>query len=173
MLRRPPRSTRTDTLFPYTTLFRSELRHPCAGHRRHQLGAVLGDAAGLVAAADHEAGDVLQEHERNAALRAELDEVRPFQRGFREQDAVVGEDADGIAPEMREAAYKGLAVERLEFLERAAVDQAGEHTAHLVGLAPVARDPALELGRFVVRLLRLAQLEHPALRAGHRGDAAP
>src|SRR3546814_1610127 len=27
MIRRPPRSTRTDTLFPYTTLFRS------AGHR--------------------------------------------------------------------------------------------------------------------------------------------
>src|SRR3546814_15046263 len=30
MLRRPPRSTRTDTLFPYTTLFRSSCRH----HRR-------------------------------------------------------------------------------------------------------------------------------------------
>src|SRR3546814_9903088 len=27
MLRRPPRSTRTDTLFPYTTLFRSESRN--------------------------------------------------------------------------------------------------------------------------------------------------
>src|SRR3546814_15873760 len=27
MLRRPPRSTRTDTLFPYTTLFRSLHRH--------------------------------------------------------------------------------------------------------------------------------------------------
>src|SRR3546814_16453399 len=27
MIRRPPRSTRTDTLFPYTTLFRSVLRH--------------------------------------------------------------------------------------------------------------------------------------------------
>src|SRR3546814_11626085 len=26
MIRRPPRSTRTDTLFPYTTLFRSENR---------------------------------------------------------------------------------------------------------------------------------------------------
>src|SRR3546814_18927045 len=26
MIRRPPRSTRTDTLFPYTTLFRSEYR---------------------------------------------------------------------------------------------------------------------------------------------------
>src|SRR3546814_8402054 len=26
MIRRPPRSTRTDTLFPYTTLFRSRLK---------------------------------------------------------------------------------------------------------------------------------------------------
>src|SRR3546814_4724774 len=30
MIRRPPRSTRTDTLFPYTTLFRS-VADPCAG----------------------------------------------------------------------------------------------------------------------------------------------
>src|SRR3546814_4550533 len=30
MIRRPPRSTRTDTLFPYTTLFRSHLIHPFA-----------------------------------------------------------------------------------------------------------------------------------------------
>src|SRR3546814_8228812 len=28
MIRRPPRSTRTDTLFPYTTLFRSSLGNP-------------------------------------------------------------------------------------------------------------------------------------------------
>src|SRR3546814_7010495 len=27
MIRRPPRSTRTDTLFPYTTLFRSACQH--------------------------------------------------------------------------------------------------------------------------------------------------
>src|SRR3546814_3593446 len=32
MIRRPPRSTRTDTLFPYTTLFRSEGAE--AVHRR-------------------------------------------------------------------------------------------------------------------------------------------
>src|SRR3546814_12429437 len=30
MIRRPPRSTRTDTLFPYTTLFRSVARQPRA-----------------------------------------------------------------------------------------------------------------------------------------------
>src|SRR3546814_8227418 len=33
IIRRPPRSTRTDTLFPYTTLFRSD-RHPAALLRR-------------------------------------------------------------------------------------------------------------------------------------------
>src|SRR3546814_18367681 len=30
MIRRPPRSTRTDTLFPYTTLCRSRRLPPCA-----------------------------------------------------------------------------------------------------------------------------------------------
>src|SRR3546814_3351211 len=41
MIRRPPRSTRTDTLFPYTTLFRSGRRHldQVADH----LGAQVGD----------------------------------------------------------------------------------------------------------------------------------
>src|SRR3546814_4386258 len=40
MIRRPPRSTRTDTLFPYTTLFRSRAQasmaraRPCPGSRR-------------------------------------------------------------------------------------------------------------------------------------------
>src|SRR3546814_9030650 len=36
MIRRPPRSTRTDTLFPYTTLFRSDDLGPPLGHRAHQ-----------------------------------------------------------------------------------------------------------------------------------------
>src|SRR3546814_4252650 len=45
MLRRPPRSTRTDTLFPYTTLFRSSQlfrrdgRPLCQSHRRRALHA--------------------------------------------------------------------------------------------------------------------------------------
>src|SRR3546814_5133642 len=36
MIRRPPRSTRTDTLFPYTTLFRSSA--PAAAPRRRAAG---------------------------------------------------------------------------------------------------------------------------------------
>src|SRR3546814_18868043 len=44
MIRRPPRSTRTDTLFPYTTLFRSQRldRTQCRGVR----GAARGGGAG-------------------------------------------------------------------------------------------------------------------------------
>src|SRR3546814_9041233 len=34
IIRRPPRSTRTDTLFPYTTLFRSRRAAVLAGHPR-------------------------------------------------------------------------------------------------------------------------------------------
>src|SRR3546814_5308919 len=41
MIRRPPRSTRTDTLFPYTTLFRSQARwsHHFASGSKLQLQA--------------------------------------------------------------------------------------------------------------------------------------
>src|SRR3546814_15519181 len=40
MILRPPRSTRTDTLFPYTTLFRSK-----AAWRRHDAVALIEDGA--------------------------------------------------------------------------------------------------------------------------------
>src|SRR3546814_18295951 len=38
MIRRPPRSTRTDTLFPYTTLFRAHRRRGGRSGRRGQSG---------------------------------------------------------------------------------------------------------------------------------------
>src|SRR3546814_5470851 len=40
MIRRPPRSTRTDTLFPYTTLFRSGF-YEAQGNRRLGYHAIL------------------------------------------------------------------------------------------------------------------------------------
>src|SRR3546814_13109953 len=43
MIRRPPRSTRTDTLFPYTTLFRSAQFYPSV----NLLGFIGLDALGL------------------------------------------------------------------------------------------------------------------------------
>src|SRR3546814_10235892 len=37
MIRRPPRSTRTDTLFPYTTLFRSSVAQTLAAKKRQRI----------------------------------------------------------------------------------------------------------------------------------------
>src|SRR3546814_11528085 len=48
MIRRPPRSTRTDTLFPYTTLFRSR----CLDGGRAALAGA--DADGLLDRADED-----------------------------------------------------------------------------------------------------------------------
>src|SRR3546814_13378421 len=85
MIRRPPRSTRTDTLFPYTTLFRS---HPEAargaslvgrpsphrrglplllGRRRHQRGA-LSRRPGRSPAARRRAADIRGDRRDDGAL---------------------------------------------------------------------------------------------------------
>src|SRR3546814_4782882 len=47
MLRRPPRSTRTDTLFPYTTLFRSDGRYPLDGALAAGVGSALAPSIGF------------------------------------------------------------------------------------------------------------------------------
>src|SRR3546814_11879471 len=44
MIRRPPRSTRTDTRFPYTTLFRSFSAVPTGGDAHGDLFAAHADA---------------------------------------------------------------------------------------------------------------------------------
>src|SRR3546814_13711920 len=50
MIRRPPRSTRTDTLFPYTTLFRSGRdAHSQGGRNRPSPRGASGHGAHLVA----------------------------------------------------------------------------------------------------------------------------
>src|SRR3546814_5392751 len=70
MIRRPPRPTRTDTLFPYPTLFRSRR------HRRRQLGCLRRDGGRL--GGERERGEQGQhgaDHKRNRAA-----EARAFRR---------------------------------------------------------------------------------------------
>src|SRR3546814_12175433 len=59
MIRRPPRSTRTDTLFPYTTLFRSpEIIWPkLTGAEAHANGRLLRQRGGYC---DNNAAGTLQ-----------------------------------------------------------------------------------------------------------------
>src|SRR3546814_16302884 len=62
MIRRPPRSTRTDTLFPYTTLFRSpqeSLKMPSEGATSPALRRVRAAAAGPHERAYSSAGERL------------------------------------------------------------------------------------------------------------------
>ncbi len=135
------------------------LRHLGGGHRGDELGAVLGDAAGLVFPPDHEAGDVLQEDQRDLALAAQLDEMRAFQRALREQDAVVGDDADGNAVDVREAGDERRAVARLELVEAGAIDDAGDHLADVVGGVQVGRHDAREFVGIVGWGLRRLQCD--------------
>src|SRR3546814_2512400 len=53
MIRRPPRSTRTDTLFPYTTLFRSQAEHQARQRRAHEVGKAARDQRLQAQPGDH------------------------------------------------------------------------------------------------------------------------
>src|SRR3546814_6404200 len=126
MIRRPPGSTRTDTLFPYTTLFRSSahrgvdfgstrLRDPQA-ERHILIGRQMGiERVGL-------------EHHRDAALRR-------WQRGD-----VARADADAAARQILEsrdrAQQRGLAAARGADDDRElAVGNVDRHVAQYLGLA--------------------------------------
>src|SRR3546814_3539642 len=61
MIRRPPRSTRTDTLFPYTTLFRSE------AFQSRQRGFRAG---GLRVRRLRDSGEFFASHRRREVIRA-------------------------------------------------------------------------------------------------------
>src|SRR3546814_20905665 len=77
MIRRPPRSTRTDTLFPYTTLFRSS-----RAYDRDRDGFVISGGGGVL---------VLEELEHAKARGAKIyGEVAAY--------AVTSDGADMVAP---------------------------------------------------------------------------
>src|SRR3546814_9331485 len=102
MIRRPPRSTRTDTLFPYTTLFRSII-----GKRglADQLGGCMHEDVDIV---DHTVRSVLHDllgiSEERLAL---FDEATPL---------------FGALPELDSMAVAGLLTE---------LERSEEHTSEL------------------------------------------
>src|SRR3546814_10019026 len=78
MIRRPPRSTRTDTLFPYTTLFRSVGAGQQLGQGAGRLDVAVPQLVGAVEV-DHPHPHGLGQHRE---LRA---------------DVAVADDAEGLA----------------------------------------------------------------------------
>src|SRR3546814_14588780 len=71
MIRRPPRSTRTDTLFPYTTLFRSAGSHHRSIGLEGRFDVEKADAVDLIDARRPEIGGAAEEDLRDL-LAAEL-----------------------------------------------------------------------------------------------------
>src|SRR3546814_12822830 len=72
MIRRPPRSTRTDTLFPYTTLFRSSEATGPRGWLRNRLETIDGTARIPVNALGARVGAVTRSVQNMAKLGGAL-----------------------------------------------------------------------------------------------------
>src|SRR3546814_6744853 len=69
MIRRPPRSTRTDTLFPYTTLFRSPLATGAVGRRSGAVGYLPDRLPAVAGDVDAQRADRGRIFDRTAAMR--------------------------------------------------------------------------------------------------------
>src|SRR3546814_16608870 len=106
MIRRPPRATRTDTRFPYTTLFRSgdlhgadrigRLQRP---HRHHQRAAERAGRLGLDAGAVHRhVGALVDMAQRNAVLD---------QRLFKRKRTADKEGDELVAPDLFQVRHLG------------------------------------------------------------------
>src|SRR3546814_7789847 len=121
MIRRPPRSTRTDTLFPYTTLCRSGVagQHRVVGHER-------GDLLVQVLLPVHALGDGLD------------DEVAVLE--LLQADFIVGRD-DGRAQRLRRQRRRAELAAVGDGLEHDAVRvRSEEHTSELQSLMRISYD---------------------------------
>src|SRR3546814_11677982 len=109
MIRRPPRSTRTDTLFPYTTLFRS-LFYALASEDSRPLRKQLELSRGIPATAqwanflrnhDELAIGRLQDEQKQAVFAAFGPEERmpAFGRGIRRRQIVRASGRERVCPE--------------------------------------------------------------------------
>src|SRR3546814_13934231 len=90
MIRRPPRSTRTDTLFPYTTLFRS-IKARAADAEGDARRAALGYAAALDAAP---ANELVAIRTYRAAMEAGDTALVDRALGVLERSGVAPQDSD-------------------------------------------------------------------------------
>src|SRR3546814_11944154 len=91
MIRRPPRSTRTDTLFPYTTLFRSLGRNP-ALRAQARAPPLFGLAPGGVCRAVSVAGPAVRSYRTLSPL------PRPSDGGLPSVAPPLGSPPPGVPP---------------------------------------------------------------------------
>src|SRR3546814_15108578 len=105
MIRRPPRSTRTDTLFPYTTLFRSRIR------RDNERMDDETTAATLAAAMDRELASPI-------TVSPGADVLVPFVPGRRDERLLSGRDTATTAEGANINDFRAGAIGRASWRER-------------------------------------------------------
>src|SRR3546814_9209473 len=118
MIRRPPRSTRTDTLFPYTTLFRALVaRNEALLAVRRRVGEGV-QRAGVL----DDAADVEQRHLGQVGI------------------AGAGEERLAVLPDRLVAVHAGtvVAVDRLRHERRGLTIRSEEHTSELQSLMRIS-----------------------------------
>src|SRR3546814_13456808 len=91
MIRRPPRSTRTDTLFPYTTLFRSIVPDTA-----RTIGAIASYMAGTDLRTDHlvVAGTLRRRTDQPGMEAASRDTERPAHPRHRPDTSVLRDELE-------------------------------------------------------------------------------
>src|SRR3546814_2163424 len=109
MIRRPPRSTRTDTLFPYTTLFRSAMRK--GGFAA--IGAIILGTAGPAAAQGIPVYDSSGYLQALATVKNTLSMIEQGKEQIAEAKQLYGSfnqvtDVNGIAPSLSTDAKRQL-----------------------------------------------------------------
>src|SRR3546814_9416173 len=126
MIRRPPRSTLTDTLFPYTTLFRSILSRAYVGLARR------GNARGVVVRHDHRP-DPAAEQGPPALWR---DDAAPRRIAL---DALEAEEAVERVECGEKQRFATIVEQRAQQMARHVVlGRSEEHTSDLQSLMPIS-----------------------------------
>ncbi len=98
--------------------------------------------------------------------------MRAFLRAFREENTIIGNDADRHAVNTGKAGDERRAVKRLEFIKARTIHQTGDHLANVILLLEISRNDSLKLGRIEQRFVRLGKRDVDGLRAVEIADNA-
>src|SRR3546814_14374976 len=141
MIRRPPRSTRTDTLFPYTTLFRSQTYrsiNPATGEEIAEVAlASTRDAQRAIAAA-RTAFDTGPWRYASASSRKELIEKLAAALKERQEEFALMETADAGALINKSRTDVALCVSQLKSFAKLEANYNG-HLESIAGMEKESR----------------------------------
>src|SRR3546814_18152432 len=180
MIRRPPRSTRTDTLFPYTTLFRSgkaqsKGRWQAARDRDQQARQTAADATKRLDALETSFGELETARGRLKVIERELaDETEQEQRAGLVQSLEIARAAAQIL-ETRKAEHEIVSanLDRLDDLQSKHQAAKAALTAASESLTAITADPAPQADPLEARRTKAVEAKAAHDKARDDSTTAP